>query len=49
VSRSDLGVGEGEYRLYDIWEKQDLGVLGDSISFDIAGHGSVCLRLVPEV
>ncbi len=46
VKASDLGV-RGPHKVRDLWQKKDLGELGDTLSATIPPHGVVLCRISP--
>lgn len=47
ISRRDLGLGQGDYLVFDFWAAKLLGRLGRQLKVDVASGDVACLRIMP--
>lgn len=47
VNFSDLGLGQGSYRVRDLWRQKDLGTFSKYFEAEVAPHGVVLIRIFP--
>lgn len=47
ISRRDLGLGQGDYLVFDFWAGKLLGHLGRQLKIDVSPGDVACLRIMP--
>ncbi len=48
IRRQDLGLGTGEYLVFDFWAGRCLGPLGRQLKVEVAPGSVTCLRIMPR-